>query len=158
MVRFVRPLPLCLLTVAIATTGCSWFRGDKSEYLESTQARPLEVPPDLVLPNNAGALQVPAAPESAAAPSEVAGFLLADSVDGAFRRVGIALARIDGVSATKPVQALSSHEVQFRGSDFLIRIEPADAQAKISAVTPDGAAVSTGAAAELLSALRTRLQ
>ena len=54
----VRPLALVLLVVSVA--GCSWFKkGAKGDYALAPEARPLEVPPDLNVPNTSGAMQVP---------------------------------------------------------------------------------------------------
>ena len=46
----------------------------------------------------------------------VASFTVADSVDSAWRRIGIALGNIEGVSNVEPAQALGSYEVTFQGS------------------------------------------
>jgi hypothetical protein len=52
-----RPLILGLLatSAAVALSGCSFFRGKEAPYLESRESRPLEVPPDLVLPSSSAA-------------------------------------------------------------------------------------------------------
>ena len=84
----VRPLALVLLVVSVA--GCSWFKkGARGDYALAPEARPLEVPPDLTLPNTSGAMQIPAAGQAtpAAAPAG-GGFNVAGSRDDAFARVG----------------------------------------------------------------------
>ena len=77
----VRPLALVLLVVSVA--GCSWFKkGAKGDYALAPEARPLEVPPDLNLPNTSGAMQVPnvgPAASSAGATANAAGGIRVDT-------------------------------------------------------------------------------
>ena len=48
------------LAAAVAlTSGCSWFRKDNDAYKLSGEARPLEIPPPLDLPNTEGAMALP---------------------------------------------------------------------------------------------------
>ena len=156
---------LVLVLAASALSGCSWFRREP-DYLSSTESRPLEVPPDLVLPSSTGALQVPPAAVATAAPSEAPpavlgagdGFTIDDSVESAFRRVGIALERIEGVSDRKAVSALNAYEVAFGGETFLVRLAPQDGQVKVDAISADGRPLASAAARQLLGTLRTRLQ
>lgn len=156
---------LVLVLLATSISGCAWFRNEPA-YLSSSEGRPLEVPPDLALPSSSAALQVPAASASATPPGETppmaaqvgTSFNVADSSENAFRRVGLALARIDGVDSSKPVAALNSHEVAFRGSTFLVRLTAEREGVRVDALSPEGAVLSAGPATELLAALRTRLQ
>jgi uncharacterized lipoprotein len=54
-------VPVVLAISIVGLSGCKWFhKGPKGDYALSEQERPLEVPPDLNLPNTAGAMQVPA--------------------------------------------------------------------------------------------------
>ncbi len=161
-----RPLlGVFVLTVAAATlTGCGWFRSDPV-YLDSRESRPLEVPPDLLLPSSSAALRIPPTAQSATTPGEVppvaagaaASFEIADNLESAFRRVGLALGRIEGVSAS-PVTALNSYEVSFQGETFLIRVAAAGDAARIDAISPEGVALRGGVAGELLALLQARLR
>lgn len=161
-----RPLlgALVLLAAATALPGCSWFRKEPA-YLDSAESRPLEVPPDLVLPSSSAALQIPAAAAGAPAPGEVppaavgagTAFEITDSTESAFRRVGLALGRIDGATAT-PVAALNSHEVTYKGQSFLVRLAARGESVRIDAISPEGTALAGGAAAELLGLLQSRLR
>jgi len=161
-----RPLvaALTLTVAAAALSGCGWFRSEPL-YLESRQSRPLEVPPDLVLPASATALQIPPAAAGTPTPGEApptafgpsAAFEISDSAESAFRRVGLALGRIEDVSAT-PVAALNSFEVGFKGETFLVRLSAQGAVVRIDAIGPDGRPLGGGAADELLGLLRNRLQ
>ena len=58
----VRVFSLVLLGVvtAVATSGCFFKRGARGDYALAPEARPLEVPPDLNLPNTAGSAPIPA--------------------------------------------------------------------------------------------------
>ena len=162
-----RPLFLGLLatSVVVGLSGCSFFRGKDAPYLDSRESRPLEVPPDLVLPSSTAALQIPAAVGGAPGPGEAppaafgaaTGFDLSDTTENAFRRVGLALGRIDGAVAT-PVAALNSYEVGFRGERFLVRLGARGEAVRVDAISTEGAPLSAGAAGELLGQLRARLQ
>jgi uncharacterized lipoprotein len=162
-----RPLILGLLATAatVALSGCSFFRGKDAPYLESRESRPLEVPPDLVLPSSSAALQIPPGAAGAASPGEAppaalgvaTSFEISDTAENAFRRVGLALGRVDGAAAT-PVAALNSYEVSFRGESFLVRLAARGEAVRVDAISPEGAAISGGAAGELLGLLQSRLQ
>lgn len=157
---------LVLVLVASALTGCSWFRREPA-YLAATESRPLEVPPDLVLPSSAGALQIPPAPAGQIAPGETppaitataaGAFSLSDSSEGAFQRISLALQRINGVESSTAVSALNAFEVRFGGETFLIRLTPQGEQIQVDAISTDGRLLASPAARNLLSALRNRLQ
>jgi uncharacterized lipoprotein len=100
------------LAAAAAISGCSWFHHKETYYASATESRPLEVPPDLDAPSMSNELVVPAtsgtpgaAPASAATAAPAAtvppavvltsnnGLHVADSVDHAWQRVGLALER-----------------------------------------------------------------
>lgn len=153
----VRPLALVLLVVSVA--GCSWFKkGAKGDYALAPEARPLEVPPDLNLPNTSGAMQVPAAgqvgPAAAPAPG---GFNVAGSRDEAFTRVGEALAGVEGVTVASRAQLLGTYDVSYEGASFLVRVSAVEAGAYVSAVDPRGLPATSPAAVKLLAALKAKL-
>src|SRR5688500_3088089 len=54
-----RSIALVLIVAVVATSGCRWFRKDKDVYAQSPESRPLEVPPDLDMPNTDGAMKMP---------------------------------------------------------------------------------------------------
>ncbi|KAF1726621.1 MULTISPECIES: hypothetical protein [Pseudoxanthomonas] len=153
----VRPLALVLLVVSVA--GCSWFKkGAKGDYALAPEARPLEVPPDLNLPNTSGAMQVPAAGQvgPAAAPA-AGGFNVAGSRDEAFTRVGEALAGVEGVTVASRAQLLGTYDVSYEGASFLVRVSAVEAGAYVSAVDPRGLPATSPAAVKLLAALKAKL-
>ena len=164
--------PLLIGAVAIAMlsqSGCAWTRnklGFDAKYQDSVQNQPLEVPPGLDTPPVLGAVTVPelganAGPASIASSvpgaASVASFTLADSLDSAWRRIGIALGKIEGVSGVEPAQALSSYEVTFQGATMLVRAESVDGQTRVVALGQDGQPLGTGPAAQLLGLLKARL-
>ncbi len=153
----VRPLALVLLVVSVA--GCSWFKkGAKGDYALAPEARPLEVPPDLNVPNTSGAMQVPSAGQvgPAAAPA-AGGFNVAGSRDEAFTRVGEALAGVEGVTVASRAQLLGTYDVSYEGTSFLVRVSAVEAGAYVSAVDPRGLPATSPAAVKLLAALKAKL-
>lgn len=143
----------------LASSGCSWFRGS-SAYELSPQERPLEVPPDLSTPATNPAMAIPevgSGPRTPMAPAPSDEVLVSDSVASTWRRVGLALARIDGASISERAELLSVYTVSYRGESFLLRVQEASGGSKVSAVSQDGTPLTGGAAAALLGALRQRL-
>lgn len=155
-----RPVFALGLAVSVAlVSGCSWFRA-ASPYEQSPESRPLEVPPDLSLPNTTQAMRVPDAPAAAparapAAPSQA--FVLADDKASAWRRVGLALERIDGVSIGERVEVAGVFNVSYRGESLLVRIAPEGSGTRVAAVASSGAEATSAAASSLLGELRQRL-
>jgi len=95
-------LPALVLS-GLLLSGCGMFRSHKS-WQAARQESPLEIPPGLDTPPASDALVIPPPgannPTAAGATADVGaaggviadGFVLADSVDNAYRRVGDALA------------------------------------------------------------------
>jgi uncharacterized lipoprotein len=174
-----RPLLAGALVVTVfASSGCGWIRskwGNEGAYQESRQNQPLEVPPGLDVPSTAGAVTIPDAPAGAAmaAPGEgvpsdvgaapagnVAGiesFTLSDSVESSWRRIGIALGKIEGATIGDRAQLLNSYEVSYQGVSMLVRAEAVDGQTRVVALGQDGQPIRTGVATQLLALLKARL-
>lgn len=152
-----------VVAVLVMVSGCSWFRS-KSDYQSSPESRPLEVPPDLSVPATDPSMAIPAVPAgsrtASASPAPMGpatAFSIADSADSAYRRVGLALERLDGVEVVDRAQALSAYNVRFEGQEFLIRVV-ADGQAsRVEAVDASGTVLNQGAAGKVLGMLRARL-
>ena len=137
---------LAAVVLVASVSGCSMF-GKKDElYTQSTESRPLEVPPDLNLPATTGDNKVPAlvsatkpaAPAAAAPAVGNTGFTIAGGKDEAFANVGTALEGVEGVTIASRAQLLGSYDVAYEGSNFLVRVVAVDAGAYISAVDPRG--------------------
>ena len=127
-------------TLIVATallSGCGWFHRDRVDYYKGTQeTRPLEVPPDLDAPSTSRELVVPASSGSTAsssaatasatssAPPEAAGIVasgpvdlhIADSVDNAYQRVGLALDRLQLGKVASKDDAAHSYAYDFEGT------------------------------------------
>ena len=167
-IPFLRHAGLAVVVVSlVAASGCSWFRKN-SPYNQPADARPLEVPPDLDRPDTAAAVGTPSSvtrsslsgtPVQGAtpAPAAGAGFTLAGEPDAVFNRVGEALAAIPGVTVASKAQLLGTYDVNYEGSNFLVRVAKTDAGSYVSAVDPRGVAAGGEAPAKLLATLRTAL-
>ena len=89
-----------VLALATATGGCSWFR-HKADYTKSGESRPLEVPPDLDLPDTAGATAMPT--PMAAGPSSGTDGHLTEAASIAYPKIGeILLASTASLSTAAP--------------------------------------------------------
>ncbi len=161
-----RPLALALLAVSVAgLSGCKWFgkKGPKGDYALSPETRPLEVPPDLNLPSTSAAMQLPntasqvRAQSQAATASPTSFNVIGSSRDDAFNKVGEALAGIEGVTIVTRAQMLGSYDLSYEGSNFLVRVAAAGADANVSAVDPRGLPASGDAPAKLIAALKAKL-
>ncbi|HYG06699.1 MAG TPA: hypothetical protein VD865_09845 [Stenotrophomonas sp.] len=161
-----RVLPLVALVVA--ASGCSWFHKDaRGDYALPAESRPLEVPPDLNLPDTTGAMKVPAlasASQPASAPTAAArqaasnsGFVVKGDRDAVFAAVGDALGGIEGVNIASRAQLLGSYDVSYEGADFLVRVVATEAGSYVSAVDPRGLPATAEAPVKLIAALKAKL-
>lgn len=163
---------LSALAVAVlAASGCSWFRKDAAVYAMSAENRPLEVPPDLDLPQTSGALATPAgtsalrsttgarpgATVAATATTPGLGFNVALPRDQAYTRVGQALDGIEGLQVASRAQLLGAYDVSYLGSNFLVRVTPVDAGTYVSAVDPRGLPTDGEGPTTLMAALKAAL-
>lgn len=127
-----------LLAAMLVLPGCSYLRskfgGNQDAYKASAQTRPLEVPPDLELPNHSGSLVIPepspantqivendASPALSIAPgatppsvATITGgdtMQVADSVQNTWRRVGLALERSGIASIQSRDEVARTYEI-----------------------------------------------
>ncbi len=139
---FVRRNNFVLLAAVVAgslLSGCGFFHKHfdrkEPEYRKSVQERPLEVPPDLDMPSNSGALVIPAAgtsssaasssaPPSVAVSSDAAaagvsiggdGLRVTDSVESTWSRVGLALERSGAATILGRDEAAHAYTVETTG-------------------------------------------
>lgn len=133
---------LCALAVLSLLGGCSSLRarfGSKSDaYKNSSQTRPLEVPPDLDAPNHTGALSVPepnasvaktrtdgSAPLAMIVPSSAPpldaqnlggeGLKVADTLASTWSRVGLALERSGIATIQSRDAAARTYDITAKG-------------------------------------------
>ena len=158
-----RAASLALLAVAttVTATGC-FHRGARGDYALAPEMRPLEVPPDLTLPNTSGASQVPALASAVAKPAPAAqqaqgGFIVAGSRDEVFAKLGDALEGVQGLTIASRAQLLGSYDVAYEGSNFLVRVVAVEAGAYVSAVDPRGLPATDAAPLKLMAELKAKL-
>ena len=152
-------------TAAAALGGCSWFSKEpKGDYALAPEQRPLEVPPDLNLPDTSGAMALPPAGGNAgtrapgAAPAASAsGFTTPGARDQVFARVGTALEGIDGLAISSRAELLGTYDVGYQGVDFLVRVVAVEGGAYVSAVDPRGLPSTGEAPLKVIAALQAAL-
>ena len=132
-------LTLCVIAAASLLGGCGFMRskfGSKPDaYKNSSQTRPLEVPPDLEQPNASGTLVIPErattgspaaapAPPSRTTPGDALpsmapgpalatdGLRVADSVASTWSRVGLALERSGAATIESKDEAAHTYAVR----------------------------------------------
>lgn len=169
------PLMAALALALAAGSGCGWIKSKintEAPYQDSQMSRPLEMPPGLDKPGSTGGMAIPdaagvsggsvqglppgmGAPAGAAAVSELQ---LADTLESAYRRLGLALERLDGVEVLAQAQLLNSYEVRFEGQTLLLKAEQSGDSVRVSALSGSGQALAGGAGAKLLGLLQARLQ
>ena len=157
--RMMRPLLLAAVVVALAsaTSGCGWF-GHKPDYKASVENRPLEVPPDLDLPDTSAATSLPPAAGLGSAPAPGVEVTLADSATDAYPKIGKALEGIPGVVVNGRAEALGSYDVTYQSLSFLVRVQDASGGgSRLMALSPDGKILVSGPAAELMKAIKAKL-
>ncbi len=164
-----RSAAIAALAVAVlGASGCSWFRKGSELYAQSPENRPLEVPPDLNMPDTSGAMKLPGdaaqsvsrssmpAPAASTAPNNT-GFTVAGDRDAVFAKVGEALAATEGVTIASKAQILGTYDLDYAGSKFLLRVTKVEAGTYVSAVDPRGMPATGEAPAKLVAALKAAL-
>jgi uncharacterized lipoprotein len=159
--RCTRPILFGAVALALLSAGgCRWFK-HKDVYAQSPENRPLEVPPDLSLPNTASATPLPTAAglggTTASNAAKGAGFTVNEAAAQLYPRVGTALATIEGVVVHGRAEALRSYDVGYQGQSFLIRVEDSQGGSRVSAISASGQALRAGPASQLLVVLQTKL-
>lgn len=162
------PVFAALAVAMLGASGCHWFRKGNDLYAQSPESRPLEVPPDLNLPDTSGAMKMPdgssaqsvsrsAMPAPAAAAANHSGFTVQGERDAVFARLGDALAATEGVTIASKAQVLGAYDVDYAGSKFLVRVTKVDAGVYVSAVDPRGLPATGEAPVKLVAALKAAL-
>ncbi|MDR2871454.1 MAG: hypothetical protein LBV45_02825 [Xanthomonadaceae bacterium] len=172
-VSAVRALSMTLVVVMVVSlaSGCSRFRkGEaktKGDYVLSPEMRPLEVPPELTLPDTSGAMALPppvtvsrggGSTQAGGPATSVSGFTVPGGVrDDVFGKVGTVLGRMDDITVVNRAQLLGSYDVSYRGSNFLVRVTTVDAGAHVSVVDPRGLPATGEGPARVMTELRSAL-
>src|SRR5690554_4476118 len=165
------PRPLVLRTAALsalavavlAASGCGWMRKDHALHAVAPENRPLEVPLDRDRPGTAGSMAVPEASatrsgmEPASAGAGATGFAVAAERDAVFEQVGQALAATEGLTVVSSAALLGTYDVNYEGSNFMVRVASTEGGAYVSAVDPRGQPAQGEAARKLVAALRAQL-
>ena len=160
---FVRPLALVVLAVAVVgVSGCKWFRKGSPAYAMSEETRPLEVPPDLNLPNTAGAMKLPPSVSAsqvapAASSASPTSFHVVGSRDEVFNKLGVALGEVAGLQIASRAQLLGTYDVTYEGSNFLVRVAAVETGTYVSAVDPRGIPSTGPAPIKLMAALKAKM-
>ncbi|GAB3330905.1 hypothetical protein [Marilutibacter aestuarii] len=150
-----------LMAALVATAGCSWLRRSSDLYSGDPALRPLEVPPPLPDENAApveGSATASAVAAAKRAPGPAAlGFNATGTRDEVFGNVGAALEAIDGVRIASRAQLLGAYDVEYKGSNFLVRVSEIEGGAYVSAVDPRGVPASGEGPTELVGMLQAAL-
>lgn len=160
-----------LAFVAVAgLSGCSWFTKTDEMYAQSEQSRPLEVPPDLDLPRTDAAVGMPqgsvtasqtvtaaAASRDSAPAAATSGFTVPGTRDEVFAQVGQALATVEGLQIASSAELLGAYDVNYQGSNFLVRVSQAEGGVYVSAVDPRGMPAAGAGATQLIATLKATL-
>jgi uncharacterized lipoprotein len=159
--RLLRPLLFGAVALALATGagGCSWFK-KKTDYASSQESRPLEVPPDLNLPDTSAATSLPATASAVVGGSGLRAsetLVPGQSAADLYPKIGAALESIEGVTISGRAEALGSYDVSYRGESFLLRAQDSQGGSRLVALAPDGRLLTTGPAADLLKLVRAKL-
>ena len=157
--RYMRTLLLgaVVLALASASGGCAWFKSkSKTDYTASKESRPLEVPPDLDLPDTSSATALPPT-AGAAGPATASDVTLAGSATDAYPRIGTALEGVPGVTINGRAEALGSYDVTYKGESFLLRVQDSNGGSRLLALSADGRILGSGPAAELMALVKAKL-
>lgn len=162
--RLAASLAAALLVAFVS--GCSMF-GKKDElYAQSTESRPLEVPPDLDRPSADRAMALPGSTGSVSASgmnnadgtgAAPIGFNATGDRDAIFAKVGEVLGATSGVTVVSRAQILGTYDVDYMGAKFLVRVTKVGDGTYVSAVDPRGLPPTGEPPVKLIGALKAAI-
>ena len=156
--------PLAAALLVAGLSGCQLF-GKKNElYTQSSETRPLEVPPDLDRPSLDRAMALPETSVSASGMNKAGGssaapigFNATGERDAVFARVGDVLAATEGVTIASKALILGTYDVDYMGAKFLLRVTKVGNGAYISAVDPRGLPPTGDGPVKLIGTLKAAI-
>lgn len=152
---------LLAAAVAASATGCGWFHKGSKLYAGPAESRPLEVPPELDTSATAGGVtassMTASSTQQAAAQASSLGFTVAGERDAVFAKLGDALAAVPGVSIANRAPLIGAYDVNYAGSNFLVRVSAGQGGTYVAAVDPRGLPATGDAARRLVAALKSAL-
>ena len=136
--------------------ACSWFKS-RSEFEGAEISKQLVIPADLNKPVSNEALVIPAKSligANAKSTEVVSQFLVSDSVENVWKRLGAILPTIEGVKVLNAVGSIKSYEVQYGADVFLVTAQTNGNQTQVAAIGADGVATTNESAGQLLAQLK----
>ncbi|WP_462116512.1 hypothetical protein, partial [Lysobacter xanthus] len=121
---------------------------------------PLEVPPELDTSPAATPVTGSATAsttQQAASQASSLGFTVAGERDAVFARLGDAIAAVPGAKVTNRAPLLGAYDVDYSGSNFLVRVTAGSGGTYVAAVDPRGLPATGEAARRLVAALKASL-
>lgn len=156
-----RLLLASVIVASLSTAGCGWLHKGNKLYTADAAKRPLEVPPELEVPgaeaNLASSSSKALGAQGGASTVAPLGFTVAGKQDDIYARVDEALGKVESLSVASRAKLLGAFDVNYGGSNFLVRVSQADAGVYVSAVDPRGLPASGDAPAKLIESLKTTL-
>ncbi|HEY4583500.1 MAG TPA: hypothetical protein VIG88_11670 [Lysobacter sp.] len=149
-----------LALVVVAVSGCGWFHRGSRLYAGPAESRPLEVPPELDVASatvNTASGATASTTRQAATQASALGFTVAGTRDEVFAKVGDALARVPGVVIANRAPLIGAYDVNYGGSNFLVRVSAGEGGSYVAAVDPRGLPATGDAAKRLVGALKASL-
>lgn len=162
--RLAAPLTAAVLVAFVS--GCSMF-GKKDElYTQSSESRPLEVPPDLdrpsadramALPGSTGSVSASGMNSAGGSSAAPIGFNATGDRDAIFSKVGEVLGATAGVTVVSRAQILGTYDVDYMGAKFLVRVTRVGDGAYVSVVDPRGLPPTGEPPVKLIGALKAAI-
>ena len=148
------------IVCVVFLSACSWFKS-KPEFEGVDISKPLIIPADLSKPSSNEALLIPAKSligPNAKSTEVVSQFLVNDTVDNVWKRIGTVLPTIEGVKVLNTVSSIKSYEVQYGNDVFLVTTQATTTQTQVAAVGADGAVTTNKSATQLLAQLKLMIK
>ena len=164
------PLWLGLFVVGVVffSSGCARFHrsGPRGDYALAPNVRPLEVPPDFVLPaaessamggSSRSARKSESDGTSPQIPSQTV-FTVRHDADTVFSRVGQVLGQTLGVTIVSQAQAIASYDVLYQQVRFIVRVDSMDnGESEVSVVDARGEPAQAPVAIGLLARIKAAI-